>query len=155
MVFWSSVGLTVPFLDIFCKRPSQRNKFGNFWALLGTATYLMTNVSPEIKRSPKTPLQSVLKYVKVPKKDQISHGNWAECVKTAQYSKLDCFLDPLSCLRTNTYISRNQKITQRSPQKVSLTCYIPKMAKGAIGTEQNESKLRNYQNPTAFRARSL
>ena len=122
---------------------------------MGTSWHCNLFNDQKSKAHPKPPLQSVLKYVKVPKKDQISHGNWAECVKTAQYSKLDCFLDPLSCLRTNTYISRNQKITQRSPQKVSLTCYIPKMAKGAIGTEQNESKLRNYQNPTAFRALSL
>ena len=117
MVFWSSVGLTVPFLDIFCKRPSQRNKFGNFWALLGTATYLMTNVSPEIKRSPKTPLQSVLKYVKVPKKKPNKPSALSRMCQNSAIFKIALLLGPFIMFKDKyIYLQKSKDHTKKPPK---------------------------------------
>ena len=124
--FWSSVGLTVPFLVIFCKRPALRNKFNNFWSFLGSSTYLMTDISPEIKKSPETPKncpQTCYISKKWPNKPSKLSRIGQNCKIFKIWLLFGSFFGNTRCFRTN--ISPEiKRLNPQTTKKFPWTCYI-------------------------------
>ena len=94
----------------------MRHKCGLFWFFLGYITCLRPNASAEINRStPKTP-KNVFKHVFFPKNGLMNSQNWAKQVKTAQYSKSNCFLSPFLVVNHVKRTNISPEIN-RSPSK--------------------------------------
>ena len=127
MVFWSSVGLTVPFLVIFCKRPALRNKFDNFWSFLGNATYSMTDISPEIlkitSKSPKNCPQICYISKKWPNKPSKLSRIGQNCKMFKIWLLFGSFFGNTTCFRLN--ISPEiKRLHPQTTKKFPWTCYI-------------------------------